>query len=253
MIGFKIDIRFLVDRYGQEYDLCSGEMAKLDDHDKIMGDKAKVNRESKDDLDCVLDLCKEREWTDRIAWQFQSTGSTGCLNSIHLVGNRLYVVLRRFEMKFPSSIANIPDLLPLMNDLFTWRKSMYEASDFIMSKVTETHHMGLENHISPPTPHKILQRDTTYTPPEKTTKWRMPPSLYGYVPTNITEKLLEAFHSSSSASSSVPGSSSAQAESSFTTHENLVYDSNGWAWTGLKWYNSILHEYSDDSPYGDNM
>ncbi|KAI9245073.1 hypothetical protein BDA99DRAFT_414019, partial [Phascolomyces articulosus] len=71
----------------------------------------------------------------------QSSGPTGCLNSIHLVGNELYVVLGRYEIKFPSSFTNISDLLPLMYDLFTWRESMYEASDFIRGKVTEKHQL----------------------------------------------------------------------------------------------------------------
>ncbi|KAI8143981.1 hypothetical protein BJV82DRAFT_498231, partial [Fennellomyces sp. T-0311] len=51
VIGFEIDIRFLVDYGVQEYDLCSNEMAKRDDDDKTMNDRAKVNRESKHDLD----------------------------------------------------------------------------------------------------------------------------------------------------------------------------------------------------------
>ncbi|KAI7848564.1 hypothetical protein BDC45DRAFT_595514, partial [Circinella umbellata] len=54
VIGFKVDVQLLIDHDGKEYDLCSGELAKEDDHDKIILDKAKLNRESKDDLDCIL-------------------------------------------------------------------------------------------------------------------------------------------------------------------------------------------------------
>ena len=35
VIGFKIDIQFLFDRYGEEYDLCSDGMRKIDDDDKL--------------------------------------------------------------------------------------------------------------------------------------------------------------------------------------------------------------------------
>ncbi|KAI8142719.1 hypothetical protein BJV82DRAFT_486571, partial [Fennellomyces sp. T-0311] len=51
VIAFNIDISFLIDYGGNEYDIYSGKMAKKGDHDKIMRDKAKLNRESKDDLD----------------------------------------------------------------------------------------------------------------------------------------------------------------------------------------------------------
>ncbi|KAI7847649.1 hypothetical protein BDC45DRAFT_562188 [Circinella umbellata] len=44
-----------------EYEYLGNQ--KLDDDEKIMNDRAEVNRGSKDDLDCVLDLCEDDEWT----------------------------------------------------------------------------------------------------------------------------------------------------------------------------------------------
>ncbi|KAG2215081.1 hypothetical protein INT45_003148 [Circinella minor] len=54
-----LDVRLLIDQDGKEYGLCSGELAKEDDHDKTILDKAKLNRESKCNLDCILDICEE--------------------------------------------------------------------------------------------------------------------------------------------------------------------------------------------------
>ena len=79
---------------GKEFDLSSGEMAKMDDDDRIMNDRAKVNRESKDDLYCILEHCIDDEWVNLLAWQFQSSGLTAQLNTIHLCENGLYVVLK---------------------------------------------------------------------------------------------------------------------------------------------------------------
>ncbi|KAI8365191.1 uncharacterized protein BYT42DRAFT_475955, partial [Radiomyces spectabilis] len=93
VVGFKIDVRFLLDRNGKEYDWCSGEMARLDDADKAMTDKAKLNRESKDDLDYMLELCSDNDLVGCTAWQFQSAGSCGNICSINLANNGLYVAL----------------------------------------------------------------------------------------------------------------------------------------------------------------
>ena len=68
--NIRIAIRFLIDHDGKEYDICRGEMATQDDHEKMIHDKAKLNRESKDNLDCMLDMCVETEWMECTAWQF---------------------------------------------------------------------------------------------------------------------------------------------------------------------------------------
>ena len=117
---------FLIAYEGKEYDLCSGKMAKHDDLHKETIDRAKLNRESKDDLDCMLELRSDDEWwVNCTAWQVQSTGSIGNICFIHLTANGLYVVLQRYKLSLPSNIAELPGLLQTINDLWTWRTNIY--------------------------------------------------------------------------------------------------------------------------------
>ncbi|KAG1443267.1 hypothetical protein G6F56_010734 [Rhizopus delemar] len=53
--AFKVDIRFLYDLNGNEYDVGAGEAAKeAIDEAKILNDKSKLLREGKDVLDRIL-------------------------------------------------------------------------------------------------------------------------------------------------------------------------------------------------------
>ncbi|KAG2228203.1 hypothetical protein INT45_010995 [Circinella minor] len=170
----------------------------MDDDDKIMSDRAKVNRESKDDLDCILEHCTDDEWVDRLARQFQSSGSTAQLNTIHLC---------------------------VVTDLFSWSNDMYRAGDFLLSKIKKQHNIskGIE---ALSTIHHLLQRDTTYSPPEKA--------------------IWPAFHSSTS---SIPQPPESSTSSSTSSTQDLTFDSNGWARVGNQWYNCLLKEYWDESRY----
>lgn len=52
--GFKIDLRFLIDQRGKEYDLEAGEIARNDSKDMLVGDEGKLAREAEDVLDHLL-------------------------------------------------------------------------------------------------------------------------------------------------------------------------------------------------------
>ncbi|KAI7852876.1 hypothetical protein BDC45DRAFT_537076 [Circinella umbellata] len=144
----------------------------------------------------MLDLCEGSEWSGCIAWQFQSAGSTGRLNSIHVVGNGL--------------------------------KIQFQESTFFKLRETLA---DLQINLNLGSPLGMLW-------------WHIPSNLYGYVPTHFTEELLKELHLSSSPSTTTL----TQSSSSFTIYESLVYDSNDWAFTGEKWYSSILDIELDGSP-----
>ncbi|KAG2217405.1 hypothetical protein INT45_004863 [Circinella minor] len=204
VIGFKVDVRLLIDHDGKEYDLCSGELAKEDDHDKIILDKAKLNRESKDNLDCILDICKEDEWTECKAWQFQAVGGSANLNSIHLVGNGSYAVIARYRMTMSASIGDLPNFIIAIKQLLTWRKDIYGTADMVTKRLVSRPKLSRPQNSNIYSAHTSLQRETIYTPPEGSRWKKKPIHIYGYVPVDIQEKLLTAYHSSTSLSSSTP-------------------------------------------------
>ncbi|ORY97841.1 hypothetical protein BCR43DRAFT_417555, partial [Syncephalastrum racemosum] len=52
LVGFKMDVRFVMDVEGIEHDLCSAEASCNGDKDcKVVPDEDKPNRKIKDDLD----------------------------------------------------------------------------------------------------------------------------------------------------------------------------------------------------------
>jgi hypothetical protein len=160
--GFKIDLRLLTDANDTEYDICSMEVCCDDKNDgNMVNDEGKLNREMKDDLDCMIDLGLQPD--ECCSWGVQVSGSSCLIMSTHLIDNSLYVVIPRFELSLPSSLADLKVFMETMDKLLIFRHHICQVADAITKRTKRKNSFDtLTNHSRQPK--SLLQRSTWYTP-----------------------------------------------------------------------------------------
>ncbi|KAI9493825.1 hypothetical protein BDB00DRAFT_356739 [Zychaea mexicana] len=72
--GFKIDIRYVVDKNGKTYDLGAAELGKDGASCKIIQDEGKLTREGKDVVDSLLKTLHESNHRHVLSWIIQIDG-----------------------------------------------------------------------------------------------------------------------------------------------------------------------------------
>lgn len=116
-MGFKIDIRFVYDGQGDEYDVGT----KDNESNKLYHNLGKLVREGKDVLDGMLHAILNNEHANEAsAWIIQICGLQGQTSSIHLVSDGLYVAIPQFKLQFPSSISNLHSFLDTLSGLLSF-------------------------------------------------------------------------------------------------------------------------------------
>lgn len=118
--AFKIDLRFIYDENGHDYDVGAAEFAReIIDETKIMHDKSKRIREGKDVLDNILDIfIPEEEARKAAGYTLQIKGLCAQIIAIHLASSGLYVAKPLFTIYFPvSPLSELCDFSKGMQDL----------------------------------------------------------------------------------------------------------------------------------------
>ncbi|KAI7852316.1 hypothetical protein BDC45DRAFT_537539 [Circinella umbellata] len=118
--AFKIDIQFLYDLNGNEYDVSAGEGAReAIDEAKILHDKSKLLREGKDVLDGILStVIHEDNAKNVIGHAIQIKGLCAQVISIYLVSTGLYVAKPLFKIYFPMSLLSLGDFHEGLKNIF---------------------------------------------------------------------------------------------------------------------------------------
>ncbi|KAK4512007.1 uncharacterized protein ATC70_013249 [Mucor velutinosus] len=243
IVGFKIDIRFLVKHSNIDIDLCAAELARNDGDEKIIDDEGKLNREAKDILDNLVTIIPQSKSTVSSGWTFQIGGSSCFVSSIHLDANGLYVVVPQYQFVLPASLSEL-DLFPdILAKLLTFRQSMYSIADVVQETLNQKHSVGTalgragtNEEIDP----RICWiRDSYYTPPRNTAPI-MPTCIFGVAPppSSILDRLLSVSYEERKANDS--------------TYKGCKFDENGWTFYQGHWYNSITEERVTSSPYNDS-
>ncbi|KAI7851037.1 hypothetical protein BDC45DRAFT_516990 [Circinella umbellata] len=150
-------------------------MAKMNDDDKIISDRAKVNRELKDDLDCILEHCTDDEWVNRLAWQFQSSGTNAQLNTIHLCGNGLYVVLKRFDIILPTTINELYGIIKVVT---AYSHGVIICIEPVIFKYQKSKNNTIFQRASKAYQQLIVYYSVIPPIPPKKAIWRKPSNLY---------------------------------------------------------------------------
>jgi hypothetical protein len=113
--GFKIDVRLLLDYGRNEIDLCAGKVAiNIYDVDKLMHDRSKCIRESKEICDQHIEAGLGR---DSVGWGIQISGLEACLMLIHLFRESLFVAVCQNRFRFPQNIKELPEFIHTLKGL----------------------------------------------------------------------------------------------------------------------------------------
>ncbi|KAJ8662584.1 hypothetical protein O0I10_001545 [Lichtheimia ornata] len=247
MVGFKVDVRFVVDLEKNEHDICSVEACCNGDKDsKVVSDEGKLNREMKDNLDnmiAMVETTSPKQECQYTTWGVQIIGPSCVISSIHLSDSGLYIVLPRFDITLPRSICDLKHFETTMIQLLTFQQQLQKSADSILSHHQASKHLRSLNHNTSNNErtHIHRQRDTWYTPPEKTSS-RIPLNLTSLSrPRSLTEKLLTVACEESISALMQPAA--AQSE------DDLDADEFGWKYDGEMWHNRITGATRTSDPY----
>ncbi|OBZ81426.1 hypothetical protein A0J61_10526 [Choanephora cucurbitarum] len=143
--AFKVDIRFIFDLEGKEYDVGAGEVAReTADKAKILHDKSKLLREGKDVLDGILKaVIVEGNAQKAVGHAIQIKGLCAQVISVYLTNTGLYVAIPVFKIYFPISLLHL-------NDFADGLKNMFRFVDFLCdnAKLYESAIMSRKRRIS---------------------------------------------------------------------------------------------------------
>ncbi|KAI8060043.1 hypothetical protein BC940DRAFT_337878 [Gongronella butleri] len=140
-VGFKIDIRLVLDTAHDEHDLLSVEVAKTADNTKLHHDLSKLLREAKDTFDANMDNILEQLFDQPTTWFMQVEGLEGHLGSLQLDhATGMYVAVHQGKIRFPKNLSLFKEfhdtfvtLMSMMSDLersaFMIRNSIDMADD----------------------------------------------------------------------------------------------------------------------------
>ncbi|KAI9247372.1 hypothetical protein EDC94DRAFT_494066, partial [Helicostylum pulchrum] len=123
LIGFKIDLRFILDFEDQEFDLCELECALPDaDTDKKCDDFGKLIREGKTNTISLHDI------TDNFpiihTWIIQACGLQLDVSTVVYIDNDLFVVVPQFSIEYPTEISHLEFFIDSIKNLFTFREDI---------------------------------------------------------------------------------------------------------------------------------
>ncbi|KAG2192308.1 hypothetical protein INT47_006424 [Mucor saturninus] len=133
--AFKIDIRFIYDFNGNEYDVGAGEAAKeAVDETKILNDKSKLLREGKDVLDLMLHtVIPEDDAKKAIGHTIQIKGLCAHVISVYLNSNGLYIAKPLFKVHFPTSLLDLSDFCEGLKNIFHFSRLLEDNAKFYES------------------------------------------------------------------------------------------------------------------------
>ncbi|KAG1465757.1 hypothetical protein G6F56_004824 [Rhizopus delemar] len=161
VVGFKVDVRILVDYKDEEFDLMCGEACHHDASDiKSRTDASKLIREGKEMQRNLAHIFYDENNVGNV-WMIQIKGTKCSFSTIHPTPYHYHVNVPQFEISFPTSYS----LLDEINYNFIGPLLAFKAS---IEKLA----VEVENKLKRPVPNRSPNRNQNQ-PPEPT--WFTPP------------------------------------------------------------------------------
>lgn len=174
VIGFKIDLRILLDIGQEEFDLVCGEgCLESAEDDKVTSDRSKLLREGKETEKGISEILDSSEEDIKSqAWCIQFIGKTCHFFTIYPTKHGYHVNIPQFSLSFPYSFFK-SDNLQAFNHLFNFRDDVEKLALAIKRNTNNNlDRISLAKHNSQPgspLPHKDKTPTDAgwYTPPYK--------------------------------------------------------------------------------------
>ncbi|CEG69827.1 hypothetical protein RMATCC62417_05831 [Rhizopus microsporus] len=125
IIGFKVDLRFILDLEHEEIDIGCGEgCLEAASDDKLRGDTGKLLREGKEMEMSVREiLLNDDDDAKSKIWLLQITGTTCHFFTIQATNHHYHINVPQFSLLFPDSFLN-KDSISALTHLFTFRDNI---------------------------------------------------------------------------------------------------------------------------------
>lgn len=107
-VGFKIDLRLLLDSREGDHDLLALEAVKEGSSSKLCYDVCKLMRESKDNIDAsLLHILQRCMRIPLLFWYMQTNGVDAHVGNVQLSCPGVYVALHECTVHFPRDISSL--------------------------------------------------------------------------------------------------------------------------------------------------
>lgn len=175
IIGFKVDIRFIVDFKDFEFDLGAAEVCLPGAGNvKIVDDLAKLLREGKDNTDGIHNVLIGDDETPR-SWILQLSGLSAYLSTVTYAGYDINVGILQDDIAFPSCISDFSNAKKshdMLRALFKFRDDIEGYAHKIQAKMTSSKQLVDDtskkfNDIGSQSPPRLQRSSaqTWFTPP----------------------------------------------------------------------------------------
>ncbi|KAG1446272.1 hypothetical protein G6F56_009627 [Rhizopus delemar] len=119
-------------------DVVCGEVAKNDEDSKVMTDKGKLSRETKDAVDSILVFVE----TTAQAFSVQISGSTCLIATQQLTGNGLYVYHPAYSFSLPSCIEELGSFKSTVQKLISLQQHVITIANILEKAGTKKYSLN---------------------------------------------------------------------------------------------------------------
>jgi hypothetical protein len=223
VVGFKVDIRILVDYKKDEFDLMCGEACSQNaGDDKVQNDGSKLIREGKE-MQRSLQHVFYDESNVGYVWMVQVKGPKCSFSTLHPTQYCYHVSIPQFEISFPTAYSLLDENAnKFIARLLTFRSSVEKSAVEVEKKLKDPfrHQSPIRNQQQP-------SSSTWFTPPRKVLSTSR-------VPANEAFESEETFDSDD--------------ESASQDHFGGQPDKFGFVKRGQRWFNIHTNDYWDSYP-----
>ncbi|KAI7899835.1 uncharacterized protein BX663DRAFT_519662 [Cokeromyces recurvatus] len=230
IVGFKVDIRFLLDFETEEFDLaCAEACIPVVPVAKIHHDMSKLLREGKIMQTAALNVIQN---SSIYSWVIQISGPSCSFYTVHGTKNQYHVCVHQFMVVFPKEYSELPSFLKSLSNILMFRDSLEATANSMKAAILKTRSDMDEGDLGasrPSTPTVFESASIYHTPPHRdSSNSRMPEGIY-----------FDEFTESELGSS--PGSTS-------HVHDTET-DALGFVQNGEKWTNVLTGKTYSYNPY----
>lgn len=230
IVGFKVDMRFLLDFEAEEFDLaCAEACIPVVTQAKIHHDMSKLLREGKIMQTAALNTIQD---SSVYSWVIQISGPTCNFYTIHNTKHQYHVCIHQFKVVFPSGYSEPPMFLKSLSNIFMFRDSLEATANNLKAAILKTRSNmkeGSSGASSPSAPTVFESTSVYHTPPHRD-------SSNSQMPFTVNLNVL-------------PESDLGSSQGSASHLHDTETDAFGFVRNNDKWTNLLTGKTYSDNPY----
>jgi hypothetical protein len=252
IIGFKVDLRFIYDFEGKEFDMCDLECSRQDaDNDKTYNDHSKLIREGKTNTISLYNITEDIPIVR--TWIIQACGLKLYVSTVVYVDDDLFTVIPQFNINYPTAIGQLDSFVTDIEHLFTFKKDVEKLAHTSTSIL----HRARDNRKGKSV-ERMYNRKHCQSPPRHlksvpgTVNWHTPSRNDVFI-SRISQKNIDAYESASNTSLDSDDDCSDNGDNIDDSDNNTGTDDGeeeeDFVYTKRGWFCKTTNKYLDSDPF----